>query len=80
MERLFEKQNQMSGYFVKKPFPMHFNYIYTVYILAHMVVMHSGTKLEGCVWGGGMTPPKYKSSGLAGQIIWIGRAMRKDFK
>jgi hypothetical protein len=29
---LFEKQNQMSGYFVKKTFPMHFTYIYTVYI------------------------------------------------
>ena len=34
-----------------------------------------GAKLEG---GSGVcdTPPKYKSSGLAGQIIWIGRAMK----
>ena len=39
-----------------------------------------GAKLEE-VWGGGGcdTPPKYESSGLAGQIIWIGRAV-KDFK
>ena len=29
----------MSGYFVKKPFPMHFTYICAVYI-AHMVGMH----------------------------------------
>jgi hypothetical protein len=41
----------------------------------------TGTKLKGDV--GVCHPPKLdwqgKSSGLAGQIIWIGRAM-KDFK
>jgi hypothetical protein len=42
------------------------------------VNLFSGANLEG-VWGVCDTPPKYKSSGLAGQIIWIGRAM-KDFK
>jgi hypothetical protein len=37
-----------------------------------------GAKLEGGM-GGGVTPPKYELSGLAGRIIWIGRAI-KDFK
>jgi hypothetical protein len=38
-----------------------------------------GAKLEGGMGGGGWHPPKYESSGLAGRIIWIGRAI-KDFK
>ena len=31
---------EMSRYFVKKTFPMHFIYIYTVYVIAHVVGMH----------------------------------------
>ena len=39
----------------------------------------SGAKLEGGGGAGGDTPLKGESSGLAGRIIWIGRAI-KDFK
>jgi hypothetical protein len=43
--------------------------------------LYTGAKLEGGIGGGGDTPPppKYESSGLAGKIILIGRAI-KDFK
>ena len=43
--------------------------------------LESGAKLEGGVWGGGGgdTPPPPKA-GLAGQIIWIGRANHLDWQ
>ena len=40
----------------------------------------AGAKLEGGGGMGGVTPPKYESSGLAGRIIWIGGANHLDWQ